>query len=509
MAVLAVIFLSSACSDEFLNRPSEDSYTMDNFYSSNEQIDASVTPFYGKIWMPFATKWYVGLGELTSGNCQAGADAAELVTFSLTSNSPALSDPWATCFSVIVQSNNLINNLEKNVGSDVSHVTVKTAIAEAHFMRGLAYFYLVRLFGNVPIIENNFDYMQKPLINTNPVADVYTFIKRDFQYAVDNLPSKIRGGNKSENIRLSSGSAKSFLAKVHLYRKEYAEAVRLSNEVITSGEFKLLGGAELPSKSFGDLFLVSNNNNEESIFSWQFITMGWGFSNYNAIQYGPSSLTEGTWGASYVPTFDIQSQYKPEDKRRKDSFMKVGDVYPNLVSDQGSSYTFSSKIASGTATGSYVKKFVLGKHTDETGPQDAFGTSGCMYIMRYADLLLINSEAIMGENSSTTDETALRSYNQVLNRAGLPSVTTITHADLIQQRRLEFAFEGEYWYDLCRLPRAEAIELIKKQNRGQWGGSLYVTPVESDFIFPIPASEVITNPKLLDPPVPYDFKGLN
>ena len=506
VALVAVISLSFSCNDEFLDRPSEDNYTLDNFYSTDAQVDASITPMYGKIWWPFLTKWYVGIGELSSGNCQAGADATELVTFTLTSNSQALFDPWATCYSVVAQSNNLINNLRANVGPAVSEAKVNQIIAEAHFMRGLAYFYLVRLYGNVPIIENGLDYVENPLINTNPVADVYTLIKRDFQYGIDNLPSKIRGTNKSDNIRMTTGAAKAFMAKVHLYRKEYAEAAKLSNEVIASGEFKLLGGAELPAKTFGDLFTVPNNNNEESILSWQFVTSGWGNSNTNTIQYGPASLNETTYGATYYPTLDIQKQYLPADKRRKESYMVVDDFYPNLASNTGGSYLFTKAISDGLATKSYVKKYVVGKQTAETGPQDAFGSSACMYVMRYADLLLINAEAIMGANASTTDAKALSSYNQVLNRAGLPSVTVITHTELFQQRRLEFAFEGEYWYDLCRLPRAEAIDLISKQNRGQWGNDLYVTPVDADFLFPIPASEVITNPKLLDAPVPYVFK---
>lgn len=97
IALFSIVALSSSsCSDEFLDRPSEDNYTIDNFYSTDEQVRASAYPLYGKLWNPFVTKWYVGIGELTSGNCQAGADATELVTFSLTSSSPALLDPWLT-----------------------------------------------------------------------------------------------------------------------------------------------------------------------------------------------------------------------------------------------------------------------------------------------------------------------------------------------------------------------------------------------------------------------------
>ncbi len=506
IALFTIVALSSSsCSDDFLNRPSEDNYTADNFYSTDEQVRASAYPLYGKLWAPFVTKWYVGLPELSAGNCQAGADASECVTFTLTSSSPALLDPWLTCYSVVAQSNNLINNLRSNVGPGVSESTIDNVIAEAHFSRALAYFYLVRLYGNVPIIENNLDYVDNPMINTNPVDDVYTLIKRDFQYGIDHLPERIRSSNYENNIWASKGTAKSLLAKVHLYRKEYAEAVALSNEVIASGEFKLLGGPELPGKSYADLFLIANNNNEESIFSWQFIVNGYFYSNYNNIQYGIDALNEATYGATYYPTKDVQTIYATQDLRRKQSYMIANDFYAGLASDQGPDFLLDPALYNLNATGAYVKKYVVGKQSAATGPQDNNGSSQSLYIMRYADLLLINAEAIMGTNSSTSDAKALDSYNQVINRAGLPSVTSITHAELINQRRMEFAFEGEYWYDLCRLPRQEAIDIISKQDRGQWGNVLYVTPKPEDFIFPYPNQESTTNPKLLDPPVPYNF----
>lgn len=505
IAFVAIVALSTGCNEEFLDRPSEDNYTLDNFYSTDAQVRASAYPLYGKLWAPFVTKWYVGLGELPSGNCQAGADATELVTFSLTSSSSALYDPWLTCYSVIAQSNNLINNLRDNSGPAVSESVLQTVIAEAHFSRALAYFYLVRLFGNVPIIENNLAYVENPMINTNPVDDVYTLIKRDFQFAADHLPARVRGSNYGENVWVSKGTAQSLLAKVHLYRKEYAEAVALSNEVIASGEFKLYGGTEMPEKTFGDLFLIKNNNNEESIFSWQFLVNGYFYSNYNNIQYGLDALNEATYGATYYPTIDIQDAFEPGDKRRKETYMIANDYYPGLASDQGPNFLLDPALYNLGATGAFVKKYVVGKQSDATGPQDNQGSGQSLYIMRYADLLLINAEAIMGTNSSTSDAKALSSFNQVRNRAGLPSVTVLTHKDIIHERRVEFAFEGEYWYDLCRIPRAEAIELISQQNRGQWQNDLYVTPTEADFIFPIPTQETTQNPKLLDPPVPYTF----
>lgn len=498
-----VLALSFSCSDDFLDRPSEDGFDTSNFYTSDDQVSRSTSVLYGKIWAPFLNKWFFAFSEVTSGNMLAGADGKELTQFQTTSDSPMFSLSWGTCFGVVAQSNNLINSLRTSVGPNVSEAVVENTIAEAHFMRAIAYFYLVRIWGEVPIIENGLDYVTSPNINTNRVEDIYTFIERDLQYAADHLQSKVRGTNYTQNIRLSSGSAKAFLAKVYLYRKEYAKAKALSEEVINSGEFKLLA-------NFGDLFRIKNNNNQESIFSWQMVVNGeYESSNFTNVQFGPDVLNEALgYGATYYPSKDMISAFEPGDKRKRETIMTDGDYYPELTHDGGAGFTCSADNGFLDATGALAKKYVVGRISAETGKQDSWGgTNACNYIMRYSDLLLIHAEAIMAGNAETTDAAALLSFNKVRLRAGLPAKTKITHKDMIQERRIELAFEGEYWYDLCRLPASEAISIMSQQDRSTYSTTpTYYIPVEADLLYPKPSVEVNKNPKLNEPAVPYVFK---
>jgi hypothetical protein len=99
----------------------------------------------------------------------------------------------------------------------------------------------------------------------------------------------------------------------------------------------------------------------------------------------------------------------------------------------------------------------------------------------------------------------LASFNAVRNRAGLASLSSITFNDIFKERRLELAFEGDYWFDLGRIPRAQAIAIMGAQNRGNRFTAEYYTPEDGDFLLPYPDNEVAKNPKLLDAPVPYDF----
>jgi hypothetical protein len=136
--------------------------------------------------------------------------------------------------------------------------------------------------------------------------------------------------------------------------------------------------------------------------------------------------------------------------------------------------------------------------------------------------LLIAAESILGANNSTTDVSALKYYNMVRNRAGLAPVTSFTKTDMFHERRIELAIEGDYWFDLERMDgwqgirnvkHPKALAVIANQERGTYSNdtppqvySDKKTAKDAFFNFPIPQVETATDPKLLDPPVPYVFK---
>lgn len=299
--------------------------------------------------------------------------------------------------------------------------------------------------------------------------------------------------------------------------KDYPKARAAAEEVINSGEFKLLGGSALPNKSFGDLFTYAGNNNEESIFALQWKGDGnYGSASNCNTQFGISngsiSTSNATYGGVFGPSQDILNLYSSSDVRRKETIMLPGDVYPSIKAKIGSNYgplvVPAADLIGGQGAGAAIKKYCLGVvNGDVTGPADGWAMmNNNTYIMRYAELLLIHAEAVLAGGSSTADASALKSLNAVRNRAGLNSVSSFTFDDLFTERRKELAFEGDYWFDLGRLPRAKAIAIMSAQNRGNMWGAEYFTPDEADFSLPYPTNDVIKNPKLLEAPVPYIFK---
>ncbi|WP_343593223.1 RagB/SusD family nutrient uptake outer membrane protein, partial [Flavobacterium sp.] len=144
-----------------------------------------------------------------------------------------------------------------------------------------------------------------------------------------------------------------------------------------------------------------------------------------------------------------------------------------------------------------------------TGPFNApFNGESSMnsYMMRYAELLLIHAEATLGSQSgSTTDANALKSYNAVRKRAGLSEKASISFNDIFKERRAELACEGDYYFDLGRLPFAQAKAILEAQNRGDKENEKHITISATNLLLPYPADDLIKNPKLKEV-APYTFK---
>jgi hypothetical protein len=265
--------------------------------------------------------------------------------------------------------------------------------------------------------------------------------------------------------------------------------------------------------SYYDLFKAQSNDVPEVLFAFQWAAgVGYGAGNtFN--NYAPSNAIMpkkgGAW-ASMKPTYDLYVVYSNKDTiRRKATFMINGDYYPELDAAEGGY----------KATGSSMKKHIIGNDIDNSSPlMDLWSSPEHDAVLRLADVYLIYAEAIMGNNTATSDPEALLYYNKVRTRAGVDPLPTITLDTLLSERRIEFAFEGQYWGDLVRLSYwqpAKALKIINGQNRAFFSYDAGVatpdkSPVVSvlpatvsSFTLQIPASELTANPKLAEPPVPY------
>ena len=529
MITMAVLLGLSGlgCKKEFFNRPPEDQYTVGGYYTTAEQVKSSTNALYAAPWFGWNTKVGWAITEMASGNGRSGSDDVKAFgNFSVSNGNFELSAAWNSLFTVVAQANAVINNLP-TVPASVPDAVKNNAIGEARVLRALAYFHLVRVFGNVPIIENPLDFVNSPsTIRTNLVTDVYTFMINDLKFGEANCTPGVAGTG-----HVSSGSASALMAKVYLYMQDYENARIQAEKVINSNEFGLFG-IDVAGRTYADLFKIANNNNKESIIALQWLSNGgYGFGNgmQASLAYSSEITQTGDGYGVLAPTFDLIDAYSSTDLRRKATIMLPGDHYPE-INQAGGGYTVPAN-ASSQGTHAQIKKYVVGSPADNGG-KSAFQSTGMnTYMLRLADVYLIAAEAILGASvgksptglpltASTSNATAVGYLNKIRQRAGLNAVNSFTFQDLLKERRLEFAIEGDYWFDLCRIDgfnvtaHPKAIQIIKAQDRGDSSndippvrfGNGYFTPADANFLMPYPATEVANDPALMLPPVPYTFK---
>jgi hypothetical protein len=517
LLILFVLAITSGCKKDFLNRPPLSQITTDNFYKSASDLRLATAALYAQPWNDWNSFPLLGIGDILSGNMLQpyNADLAQLASFSVTSDNAQLSASWRCFYKIVAHCNANIKAINTKLPDSVPVKSKNGALAELKFLRATAYFHLAQLWGAVPIIEDNDQLIKDPLLPRHLLSDVYKFIINDLRFATTSLPNRDQPG------RVTTWSAQGMLAKVYLTKAgisgsrnqtDLDSAAFYAKNVIDASGLMLL-------PSYYNLFKTQYNDNPESLFAFQWAP-GVGYGNGNAIQtqFAPSGAVVppgGGWGGAIGPTFDLDSLYTPQDSiRRKATFMLTGDHYPELNA-AGGGYT---------ATSCGVKKHIVGTAVDNNSPtMDIWSSTEHNTVLRLGDVYLVYVEALLGNNSSTANAEALRVFNMIRERAGVDEVTNITTASLRNERRIELAFEGQYWFDLVRLsyynPQG-AIALLNNQilknTRVQFtynpstgvktkstNGMVISPPTIATFTLPIPATEITADPRLLGAPVAY------
>ena len=539
IAFLLLTGLFGGCSEDFLERPPKSNIVDANFYQTTDQVLAGTAPLYNQVWFSYNDKASHGIGDARGGILSSNSYQLTNIQMNTTAVTGENSDSWRSFFNVIAQSNTVISNINQFAGESVPESIKQHGIAEARFMRGMAYSFLVQNWGPVPIIEDNTTLLQDTTKTRNTVESVWEFIIRDFQFATENLPEEpVLPG------RLTSFSAKGMLAKMHLIRSGVASAGgnrdqadldmarTLAKDVIDNSGARLL-------EDYEDLFLTINNNNAESLFALQWSYNGtWGSQNsVQAFLAFGSSITgfSDGWGGDIGGSYYILEKYEDliatgstPDVRRKATYMFPGDHY-DYISQEVDGVVEDLRVPVGNEgfnERAWVKKYVVGRPEDNDGRVLQQRTEINTYMLRLADVYLIYAESILGNSASTADAEALEYFNRVRERAGVSTKTSLTFEDIFNERLVEFAMEGQAWYEFTRLhyynPQM-AYDILSQQERG----IVEITPDQEidptawtivvdesrqfpvdlgNFIIPIPATELTRAPNLRKPPVPYEFQ---
>ena len=436
--MLLVVFSFSSCKD-YLEFPPEGTIPAEGFFETEEHAVQSVNSIYAHMrgWEMVAFA-YIIMQEIPSDNSQKGSEVGDASfindyeNFAFTANQFVIKDYWAGRYRGI----NLCNQSITNIPEITMNETLKTRlIAEAKFLRALIYFDLVRAYGDVPTPTK---VPVGPEINfRTPKDEVYALIEADLLDAINILPDSYDNADKG---RATSGAAKGILAKVYLYQERYADAERLAGEIVSSGKYSLI-------PDFYDVFRVPAENGPESIFEIQAQQVE-GNDGVSFCQHSEVQSVRGQWGWGFnIPTDDLAAAFDAagDTERKAATILYKGDV------TQDGDLIIGVNALEGAARPRYNGKAYYPPSYQVFGPT---GSGQNIRVLRYAEVLLIQAEAMIRQGNTGG---AAGPLNQVRSRAGLADISSPSLDDVLRERRLELAMEGDRFFDLVRTGQAATV----------------------------------------------------
>lgn len=466
----AGLLLMASCKKQLEEKPFS-FLTISNFYQNATDAQSALNGILNTLQQQTSyqrTVWLIS--ELPADNLvgTSTVERNELNKFIWTPANGEIANWWKTSYQTISRANDVIQYVP-GINMDVTqrnHI-----VGNARFLRALCYFDLVRNWGDVPLLLRPITGSADPLLfpSRDPAADVYKAIIDDLQFAEANcLPeNKITSANKGQ---ASSGAAAALLGKVYLQRgsttfadaQDNQNALAELNKVINSKVYSLV-------PNYPDVFDNAKKNGPEHIFSIQF-GPGNNGANSNIIlrMFYPAQL--GGAGPFTVDTTFFKTGYSPDDVIRKKW---------NMADSVGSTRVWPP--------------FVY-KYRDPAYASGSNNSNVNWIVLRYADVLLMQSEALNNINSN--DPTKFDGLNAVRARAGLtaPSqqlnftntVTADAFVDsLVKDRARELFVEGHRKYDLIRLKRYKQVM-----------APLGITVPDFRFLLPVPQTERDVNKNL-------------
>lgn len=464
------------------------------YYNNTSELQAAVNGSYGlmsaeKYWGRALTLTLILRSDMCDiGNTSTNVERREVNNFTVNDNNALITALWQQSYAVIGAANQAIDGSAKLTNGPA---VVNPIVAEARFYRAFAYYNLVRMFGSIPYIDFAVsDPTTVDKISKTPEADVYKKIIADLEFAKLWLPNK--GAVKAKP---GKGTAAAYLASVYLTLSNFQKAYDESKYVITN---EALFGLGLEA-DFQDLFNSGKALSlKEPLFTIDYsnIELGDQGRDFQGFLTGIDADKTYAWGGGFsvaVPSLKVYNTWDQRDYRRAVSFDTVRRA------------TATSAPVSYTAfTGIAPKRPHIAKYQRFAGPAGLNGrTSSNNYAtMRYAEVLLTAAEALNEITPGTTEADGYlnRILTRARNKAGKivsfpPNVTAgLSQADfrkaVLEQRRLELAFEFGRWFDIKRLKSGvEAFSATGFEPQANFNASKH-------YYFPFPATEIVRNPNL-------------
>ncbi|UYQ95873.1 RagB/SusD family nutrient uptake outer membrane protein [Chitinophaga horti] len=512
LIAFAALALTSACTD--LDLPVENELTPDNFPKTEEQLVLATGSAYSKLRPSYCVHWWYLQTLVTdeailparAGNWYDGARFQQEHLHTWNQTHSHIGSAWRWGFGIISNCNQLLSLFQQAPESP----SKEKIAAEVRALRALSFFHMMDLFGDIPV---NTSFGDTALPTQRPRKEVFAFIEQELKAVMPLLSADV---NTDTYGRMTKFGAAAILAKMYLNAQVYAgenrydDAVAMCDTIIASGKFAL-------TEDFKSIFAANNGPHIKEIifaipFDW---SQGKGqqytwFGLHYALQkkYGLAYLIDGP--VSTLPEY-YENFNEPNDVRTQawlTGKQYDNDGQPILIKTTKRGMDASYTGADGTTPIDYHLEFtpnvtltnpnLFEVGGDELGKAKGYRSikyspdvsavtrdaSNDVPVFRYADILLMKAEAILRGAAATRGESALGLVNQLRTIRKATPFNSITLEELLPERARELSWEAWRRNDLIRFGKYE----------DSWG---YKTNKdEYRRVYPIPASEIILNPKL-------------
>jgi hypothetical protein len=433
--ILAVLFTATSCK-KYLEEIPNNALPTESAITDANTARAAIIGAYDRVQGYYASS-YPTLGTITTDNVIFNGTLSEYLQLdqnAVPTDNVITVAAYQGIYRAINSANSVITYVPTVTDPLLTSAEKDKILGEAYFIRALSYFDLARGWGGVQLqLQPTTDLTVLKGIKRSTLDQTYDQVLADLIKAEQLLPEDAGTRNRAQK-----SAARALRARLHLYRKQWADAEAYSTLVINSTKYTLVK----PYKTF----FIAPFQTAESV-----LELAYSVNDRNTY-----------WNLWYPSSAGGQYTLKPSDALvARLNNPAIGGTRNSLIAGSGSSVY--GVLYNTTATG--------------TDPS---------YLIRIAELYLIRAEARAQQNKLTQ---AAADLNAVRARADTPPVTATTQAQLLQavedENGVEFAFEAHRWFDLVRTERAGVV--LGLTNRNYW-------------LFPIPYSDILSDPDVTQNP---------
>lgn len=532
LSVSICLAMFASCSDYLDVSPTDQPESKD-MYKTPKQAEQGIIGVYSDL-RDLSNDVYLHMSECRSDNAwvlpetDGFRDYSEIGTFRATYELKTFDNAWNSLYKIIYDANVALAKIP-----DITFTKEdlkNQLIGEAHFLRGWAYFELVRLYGNVPIIDRPMTTAEVNKVGQSPAQNVYDkIIVPDLKAAEEMLP--VTANMKTSNNTSAAGQGR---------------ADKIATQAMLGRVYMTMAGFPLKNSSAQDLAEVklkevidfarqnnkywapdstewkkqwlSENNNKYSIFAIQYRSGGTGnpaIFNFTPI-LPPTYTTIRIFGNSIYLEKSLMYEFSKMQSNGKQDARGIGTTvlngydaernypaYPNTTEKVNIEGVGNVEVYSKSMIYKYTntlrKRVELGYTANiEPSMKDAYDWPVNYPVIRLEDVMLMYAEILVNKHSNISE--AINIVNSIRARAGCDAVKAATTGEALKaikkERQLEFCGEGIRWFDMVRWGDWKK-NVVDKFNRYNNPAGTKVDDVKDGrYLYPIPKSAMITTPGL-------------